>query len=88
MNSIKTIAAAGLLSVMMAAPAFAQEAIQEPGLLVVVADEEASGDELDRATTELGEYAGQRDQLGVVGVVGRDPATVVAGSRDFRFARS
>jgi hypothetical protein len=32
MNSIKTIAAAGLLSVMMAAPAFAQEAIQEPGL--------------------------------------------------------
>jgi len=32
MSSIKTIAAAGLLSVMMAAPAFAQEAIQEPGL--------------------------------------------------------
>ena len=32
MNSIKTIAAAGLLSVMMAAPAFAQDAIQEPGL--------------------------------------------------------
>jgi hypothetical protein len=31
MNSIKTIAVAGLLSVMAAAPAFAQEAIQEPG---------------------------------------------------------
>jgi hypothetical protein len=32
MNSIKTIAVAGLLSVMAAAPAFAQAAIQEPGL--------------------------------------------------------
>ena len=32
MTSIKTIAAAGLLSLMAAAPAFAQEAIQEPGL--------------------------------------------------------
>jgi hypothetical protein len=32
MTSIKTIAAAGLLSVMTAAPAFAQAAIQEPGL--------------------------------------------------------
>ena len=31
MTSIKTIAIAGLLSVMAAAPAFAQEAIQEPG---------------------------------------------------------
>jgi hypothetical protein len=31
MTSIKTIAVAGLLSVMAAAPAFAQEAIQEPG---------------------------------------------------------
>jgi hypothetical protein len=31
MNSIKTIAVAGLLSMMAAAPAFAQEAIQEPG---------------------------------------------------------
>ena len=32
MTSIKTIAVAGLLSVMAAAPAFAQAAIQEPGL--------------------------------------------------------
>jgi hypothetical protein len=32
MTSINTIAAAGLLSVMTAAPAFAQAAIQEPGL--------------------------------------------------------
>lgn len=32
MTSIKTIAVAGLLSVMTAVPAFAQEAIQEPGL--------------------------------------------------------
>jgi hypothetical protein len=31
MNTIKTIAVAGLLSMMAAAPAFAQEAIQEPG---------------------------------------------------------
>jgi hypothetical protein len=31
MTSIKTIAVAGLLSMMAAAPAFAQEAIQEPG---------------------------------------------------------
>ena len=31
MNSIKTIAVAGLLSMMAAAPAFAQAAIQEPG---------------------------------------------------------
>jgi hypothetical protein len=31
MNSIKTIAVAGLLSMMAAAPAFAQEAIQEQG---------------------------------------------------------
>jgi hypothetical protein len=31
MNSIKTIAVAGLLSMMAAAPALAQEAIQEPG---------------------------------------------------------
>jgi hypothetical protein len=31
MNSIRTIAVAGLLSMMAAAPAFAQEAIQEPG---------------------------------------------------------
>jgi hypothetical protein len=31
MNSIKTIAVAGLLAMMAAAPAFAQEAIQEPG---------------------------------------------------------
>ena len=31
MNSIKTIAVAGLLSMLAAAPAFAQEAIQEPG---------------------------------------------------------
>ena len=31
MTSLKTIAVAGLLSVMAAAPAFAQEAIQEPG---------------------------------------------------------
>ena len=31
MKSIKTIAVAGLLSLMVAAPAFAQEAIQEPG---------------------------------------------------------
>ena len=31
MNSIKTVAVAGLLSMMAAAPAFAQEAIQEPG---------------------------------------------------------
>ena len=46
-------------------------------IVVVVADEEAAGDELDRATTELGEDAGERDQLVVVGVVGRDPSTVV-----------
>ena len=32
MTSLKTIAVAGLLSVMAAVPAFAQEAIQEPGL--------------------------------------------------------
>lgn len=32
MTSIKTIAIAGLLSLMTAAPAFAQAAIQEPGL--------------------------------------------------------
>ena len=32
MTSIKTIAVAGLLSLMTAVPAFAQEAIQEPGL--------------------------------------------------------
>lgn len=32
MTSIKTIAVAGLLSMMAAAPAFAQAAIQEPGL--------------------------------------------------------
>jgi hypothetical protein len=32
MTSIKTIVVAGLLSVMTAVPAFAQEAIQEPGL--------------------------------------------------------
>jgi hypothetical protein len=32
MNSIKTIAVAGLLSMMAAAPALAQEAIQEPGM--------------------------------------------------------
>jgi hypothetical protein len=32
MTAIKTIAVAGLLSVMAAAPAFAQAAIQEPGL--------------------------------------------------------
>ncbi len=32
MTTIKTIAAAGLLSVMTAVPAFAQAAIQEPGL--------------------------------------------------------
>ena len=31
MNSIKTIAVAGLLSMMAVAPTFAQEAIQEPG---------------------------------------------------------
>jgi hypothetical protein len=31
MTSIKTIAVAGLLSLMAAAPTFAQEAIQEPG---------------------------------------------------------
>jgi hypothetical protein len=31
MNSIKTIVAAGLLSMLAAAPALAQEAIQEPG---------------------------------------------------------
>jgi hypothetical protein len=31
MTSIKTIAVAGLLSMIAAAPAFAQEAIQEPG---------------------------------------------------------
>ena len=31
MTSIKTIAVAGLLSIMAAAPAFAQEALQEPG---------------------------------------------------------
>jgi hypothetical protein len=31
MTSIKTIAVAGLLSMVAAAPAFAQEAIQEPG---------------------------------------------------------
>jgi len=31
MTSIKAIAVAGLLSMMAAAPAFAQEAIQEPG---------------------------------------------------------
>ena len=31
MKSIRTIAVAGLLSLMAAAPAFAQEAIQEPG---------------------------------------------------------
>jgi hypothetical protein len=31
MTSIKTIAVAGLLTMMAAAPAFAQEAIQEPG---------------------------------------------------------
>jgi hypothetical protein len=31
MTSIKTIAVAGLLSMLAAAPAFAQEAIQEPG---------------------------------------------------------
>jgi hypothetical protein len=31
MTSIKTIAVAGLLSMMVAAPALAQEAIQEPG---------------------------------------------------------
>jgi hypothetical protein len=31
MTSIKTIAVAGLLAMMAAAPAFAQEAIQEPG---------------------------------------------------------
>jgi hypothetical protein len=31
MNSIKTIVVAGLLSVAAAVPAFAQEAIQEPG---------------------------------------------------------
>lgn len=31
MTSLKTFAVAGLLSVMAAAPAFAQEAIQEPG---------------------------------------------------------
>ena len=31
MTSIKTIAVAGLLSVMAAAPAFAQAAVQEPG---------------------------------------------------------
>ena len=31
MNSIKTIAVAGLLSMMAAAPALAQEAVQEPG---------------------------------------------------------
>jgi len=31
MTSIKAIAVAGLLSLMAAAPAFAQEAIQEPG---------------------------------------------------------
>jgi hypothetical protein len=31
MTSIKTIAVASLLSMMVAAPAFAQEAIQEPG---------------------------------------------------------
>ena len=31
MTSIKAIAVAGLLSIMAAAPAFAQEAIQEPG---------------------------------------------------------
>ena len=31
MNSIRTIAVAALLSMMAAAPAFAQEAIQEPG---------------------------------------------------------
>ena len=32
MTSIKTIAVAGLLALMTAVPAFAQEAIQEPGL--------------------------------------------------------
>jgi hypothetical protein len=32
MTSIKTIAVAGLLSLMTAVPALAQEAIQEPGL--------------------------------------------------------
>ncbi|MBR1125268.1 hypothetical protein JQ628_27360 [Bradyrhizobium lablabi] len=32
MTSIKTIAVAGLLAVITAVPAFAQEAIQEPGL--------------------------------------------------------
>ena len=32
MTSIKTITAAGLLALMTAVPAFAQEAIQEPGL--------------------------------------------------------
>lgn len=32
MRSIKVVAVAGLLSVMAAAPAFAQAAIQEPGL--------------------------------------------------------
>jgi len=31
MNSIKTVAIAAALSIMAAAPAFAQEAIQEPG---------------------------------------------------------
>jgi hypothetical protein len=31
MTSIKTVVVAGLLSMMAAAPAFAQEAIQEPG---------------------------------------------------------
>ena len=31
MTSIKTVVVAGLLSMMAAAPAFAQEAIEEPG---------------------------------------------------------
>ncbi len=49
----------------------------ERAVLVVVTDEEAARDELDRAAAELGEHACQRDQLVVVCVVRRDPATVV-----------
>ena len=58
-------------------PDAARHGADQRAVVVVVAGEERAGDELDRAAAELGEHAGERDQLVGRGVVRRHAAPVV-----------
>lgn len=83
MNSIKTIAAAGLLSMLAAAPVLAQEAIQEPGAfafycpnLDVLNGGAPTPAYRMEATPPSGMQAYDERESGMAGPVGRDHAGV------------